>query len=337
MIFGCSVLNFGRYFKFLFTAKRMMKLMKVKLFLVAACVVGLGAYGCSSDDGGNNNNGGGAKANESTFTVNVSGSAGSGKLEGTQRDEQAGENTWGATIAGDTLMLFLMDADGTTLTATVKTSEDLRAPGTFEVGDEFADQTVTLLNPLAGNVFHSVGEGTIKLDNCPRVMGDHIRGSFQNVTLRGEIGDATQTLNGSFDLVVYAKSGDLFCKEAQTGNNGGNETDVGQGGQDTDNTPAVCLADLCEDGGVCCPFIECVSSCETKCVMETCMMNPGSAECFSCMAGCPDSCNVSQECRTALVQLDTCGENHGCSEAADDDEELECLKESCCNELQAAY
>ncbi len=318
----------------------MLNAMRSKLGLLAVCLVMAGAYGCGSDDDSKDGKNGGGSADTSSFSVEVRGNSGTSTLNAEQKDAQAGESSWGATISGDMLMLFLVDPDGTTLTARVKTSENAKAPGTFAVGDESDDIQVTVLNPLQGNVFTSIGEGTIQLDNCPRAMGEHIKGSFKDIKLQGELGgNAVETLNGSFDVVVYAKSGDLFCNEPVTNpepgdNNDGNNDD---NNNDDNNSVPMCMADMCENGGTCCPYMECVGTCEFQCFTGVCMTNPGSVECVTCAAACLDSCNVSQECRSAMGALGTCEATHGCDELADDDAAQECLESHCCSELNAAY
>ncbi len=309
----------------------MLNLMKVKLGLMTTCLVVAGAYGCGTEDDAKDGNNGGAKSDTSSFSVDVSGNSGSSKVKAEQKDDQAGKSSWGATISGDTLMILLVDPNGTTVTAIVKTSESAKAPGTFTVGGEFDDINVTMLNPTAGNVFKSIGEGTIKLDNCPRAMGEHIKGSFTNIKLQSELGgNVAETINGSFDIVVYAKSGDLFCYMKVAYTTTGESVAGG-------NTTPTCQADMCDDGGTCCPYMECMATCEYKCFTDHCMMNPGSAECFSCTAGCLDSCNVSSECRSEMGKLMTCEEKAGCDEIEDEDKAMECSKTHCCSELNAVY
>lgn len=300
-----------------------------KTLLCVSCLALAGAWGCGDDgdDGnGGSNNGGGSDT--SSFSAQVETDSGSQQIEGEQSDSKAGEGTWGASIGGSNLHVTLTSADGATVvSAVITTTESQKAPGDFTPQATNENTFVSIVSAAQGNAFMSTGSGTITLDNCPRAVGEHAKGSFNNVVLAAESGNATWTLDGSFDVVVFAKAGDLFCNEQSSGNNstpGNNNT----GGQ--------CSADWCEDGGTCCPYMPCVSQCELGCFQSAeCQGGLNPEACAACARGCLDECNVSDECNTAAVALNTCGENAGCDATETQEAEEQCLEQNCCSELNA--
>ena len=99
-----------------------------------------------------------------------------------------------------------------------------------------------------------------------------------------------------------------------------------------------CSADRCGEDGVCCQFVDCVTQCEYDCLNQDAQCDGGANEsaCNACAQDCRDSCNVSQECRTALDELDACSQNNGCQDSAGGAGDEQCLEENCCAELEAA-
>lgn len=279
-----------------------------------------------------------ANTDKTTFEVetkdNTSGMT--TKEENSIEDKNASQANSGASIAGPILSIYLVAPSGSTITAIVETTESVRTPGAFTVMAPPEGTNVSWLNPIAGQIFSSES-GTIQLENCPKAMGDKVKGSFENVQVINEIDGSTQTLNGDFDIALYAVSGALFCTEAPVNDMGGNmnDNDMGGGGQ-------TCDATICDDANRnCCPYAQCMATCEFNCLtQDPSCSNPFSADpvkCGQCLDACLDSCNVSQECRTAYGELSTCESNAGCDEAADEDAELECSKQNCCTELKAAF
>lgn len=307
----------------------MLERMRFKAGVFAICLALAGAYACGDDSSGGGD--GTNNPDSSSFDVQVSADSGNENLEASQDDSQAGQSSWGATIAGPSLHLTLMTSDGTTMSAVVITSETAKAPGEFTAGDLSSGTFISLTSAMAGNTFNSTGTGTITLENCPRTVGEHVKGSFNGVVLEGQAGgNATKTLDGSFDVVVYAKAGDLFCNESSGNNDPSDNNDTSD-----NNDPQVCRADLCVEGGACCPYIDCVNSCQLQCITSAeCAGGTNPAACAACASGCLDSCNVSAECRTAYVDLNTCNEANSCG--ANPDTEEQCLKDNCCSELNAA-
>ncbi|AWV89365.1 hypothetical protein [Bradymonas sediminis] len=312
---------------------------KLKFAIIALCCafVGVAACGDDSSKGGGDSSNNQQQAGSSSFTVEVEAEGSTDTLSGSQKDEAAGEGSWGASIAGPMLHLTLASSDGSILSAVVITSEDERAPGTFALED------ISLTSAMAGNVYAGTGAGTVTLSNCPRKMGDHVKGSFNNVVLKSEIGgDATQTISGNFDVVVYTKAGDLFCETETTPDNNtpGNNTPGNNtpGNNTPGNNGGTCRADECVEGGTCCPYMGCLANCNTECVMsEECMGGMNPAACSTCAMECLDSCGVSSECRSALVDLETCTDQYSCYETEDEDAEDQCVKDNCCSQLNAAF
>jgi hypothetical protein len=302
-------------------------------------LVSAGAFGCgdeagSSNNGANNgaasNNGGSNNGNttsESSFDATAESDDGTEDFSNKQDDSKAGEGTWGAAIAGSTLQISLAGSDGTAITAYVDTTESQKAPGGFTPQGTEDGTFVSLLSAVEGDAYMSNGQGTITLDTCPKAVGERARGSFDGVVLASDFGSATKTLSGEFDVVVYAKSGDLFCEEETSNNNNNSNNDPGQ-----------CSADWCEDGGVCCPYMDCVSQCEFECITQDteCQGGLNPMACAQCANACLDECNVDQECRTEMVELNTCGSNAGCDNTETTEAEQQCLEENCCSEVQGA-
>ena len=294
----------------------------------------------------NNNQGG--ETDKTTFDVeakdNTSGMT--TREENEIEDKNASQANSGASIAGSILSIYLVAPSGSTISAVVETTEELRAPGSFTVTVPPDATFVTWLNPLAGQTLES-SSGTITLENCPKVAGDKIKGSFDNVQLVNLFDDSTQTLNGSFDIALYAVSGSLFCTEAPVTNEdmggGMNDRDMGGGMNDRDmGGGQTCDATICDDpNSNCCPYAQCMATCEFNCLTQdpACSdpFNADPVKCGQCLEACLDSCNVSQECRSAYVELSTCESNAGCDEASDEDAELECSKQNCCAELKATF
>lgn len=292
-------------------------------FVAALAVVATGACG---DDGGS----GGTTTPSNTNSVNATvsgGASGSTPVKNTQSD--AAPNVFGAGIAGDTLSLWIVGSDGTTLTAILETT-DHSLPGTVALGvptESAAWITMTVV-PHIYNTF--AGSGTVTVNQCPKVVGEGLTGRFNGVKLRSELDGSEVTLDGTFNLITATVAGALNCTAPTTEP----QPDVigGDAVEPTDtntSTPTTCEAETCD--GPCCPYGECMATCELSC-FSSCFMDPTS--CASCASGCLDSCNVSAACRTAATALDACGEAAGCDPMAEDES---CLEAHCCAELKAAW
>jgi hypothetical protein len=309
--------------------------------LCIGCLIGAGALGCGDEGGASNNGGGnngtasnnggsnnGNSTSESSFDATAESDDGTEDYSNKQDDSQAGEGTWGAAIAGSTLQITLASSDGTAITAYVETSESNKAPGGFTPQGSEAGTFVTLLSATEGNAYTSGGQGTVTLDSCPRAVGERAKGSFDGVVLSSDVGNATKTLSGDFDVVVYAKAGDLFCEEEDTNDNNGNNDTGGQ-----------CGADWCEGGGVCCPYVDCISQCEFECLTQDadCQGGLNPAACAQCANACLDECDVDQACRTEIGELNTCGANSGCDDTETSEAEQQCLEQNCCSQVKATF
>lgn len=292
-----------------------------------------GSNGTTDDGGGNDSGGGSENANESSFDVSLEKEGGE-KTEVSERqpNSEASEETWGAIIAENRLQITLV-GDTFALTAIVETLPSAEAPGRFAVGAPPEGTFVTKVDAMAQNSFSSNGQGHIRLTNCPKAPGQKVTGSFENVILFADMGSGQQTLNGSFDVVVYAAVGELHCQEeVPDTNNNNNNNNTGGGGQCVD-------FEFCEDGGVCCPFIDCIADCEFNCFLTEpgCSFGMNPQACSVCLDGCLDECNVSSSCRSELFHLDQCDETHGCYDTNDEEEGDACMLENCCSELRAAF
>ncbi len=257
-----------------------------------------------------------------------SGTGMSEKVENEIPNEQASKETSGAAIAGSILNIYLVAPNGTTISAVVETTEGIRAPGSFQVGAPPEGSFVTWLAPANGQILNSQS-GQIKLTGCPKASGDKVVGSFENVELVSEFGGATQTLNGNFDVLLYSVAGELFCTE----------TSEPKPMPNNDPMPGSCDVQECDaEGGSCCPYGQCIFSCEFRCVtQDPACSNPLMADvvkCAECFEACLDECNVSAECRSDYTSLAMCQQDAGCENEGDD---MTCTRANCCTELDAAF
>lgn len=301
---------------------------------------------CSDDSGSTNSNN--ASTNNASENNNTQGSEEKTSFDVEVKDEASGmttkeENeidnkdasqaTSGAAIAGPVLSIYLVAPSGSTITATVETTESVRAPGSFSVSEPPEGTFVNWLAPASGQVYNS-STGSITLNGCPKAMGDKVTGSFVNVELVSEVDGSTQIINGDFDVALYAVSGALLCDEGSSGNNTTTP-------DENNNSGGTCDADICEDGGTCCPYAQCIFNCEVQCItQDPACNNPLTADpvkCAECGNACLDSCNVSDECRTEINALATCEANAGCDDIDDEDESTACSEANCCAELKATW
>ena len=274
-------------------------------------------------------------ANTSRFEVEARDSQGaSTKAEREIDNSQASQENSGAAIVDSKVMLYLVAPNGTTVSAIITTSPQAQAPGTFRVGQPpEADTHVTWLAPLTGSALSSRG-GQIKLTSCPKAVGEKLVGTFEGVTLQSDLGQGDQTLSGSFSVVVYAKNGELSCAPEPKPNdpkpNDPKPTD-----------PNSCDVDYCQDGGTCCPYVQCIASCELRCLTQdpACInpLSPDPVACAQCVLGCPSQCGASDACKSAHSALVACMDRAGCSELEDEDASDACAESSCCAQLQAFY
>lgn len=308
------------------------------LFLATACTEDAGDSDASSNNTANaqqnaaTNNADEGASDKTSFEVESTDESGEKEVSKNEiPDDQAGQETSGAAIVGDLLHLYLVAPNGSTINAIIETSESNTAPGSFAIAAPPEGSHVTWLDPINGGTFESQS-GTITLDDCPTAAGDKVSGKFNSVTVTSPFDGSTRTLDGAFDLAVYVANGALFC--ASSNNSKNNDTS-----NSSANNAPMCQADYCEDGGVCCPYTQCIFSCELRCVTQdpacTNPLDPDPIACAACMEGCLDECNVSQECRTAYQALSTCDQQAGCDELPEEQSEA-CTEENCCSELNAA-
>ena len=242
---------------------------------------------------------------------------------------------FGAVYAGRVLSLFFLSSTGTSWTFIVDT-ENKQIPGTLPVEESDGDVHGTLTELGTGGVpqiFTTDGTGTLRIDTCPKAMGQQVEGAFVNIGFTEAGSGAKRTLNGSFTLEVRSSTGELNCKAEAAEGEGEGEGAEGEG----EGAPT-CDHEICADTSAnCCPYMECMAQCILTCAMTdmTCMSNP--ANCYACITGCWDgTCNVSAQCKTAATALDACEQDNGCDTLADEESEA-CSRAHCCDELKAAY
>lgn len=297
---------------------------------LAASILSIGITGCggdSSNGGSGSDESASGDPQNSSFDVAVESNDGQTEdISGEQPNEQTSENSWGAVIAQDILQMTFTSNDGRSLVAHVKTSESSPAPGVFTTTQPPEGTFVTLTLVTAGEVYDSGSNGSIKLDSCPTAVGDKVVGSFQDIELTNVQGTRTRTLSGDFDVAVYAKNGDLFCEK---------DTD-----KEEPTDGGVCEeADDCGEGGVCCPYAQCIAQCQLNCLTQDsgCNFGANPSACYDCEEGCLDQCDVSAECRTEYLALSSCSEQNSCIEAEGENGTEQCLKGNCCDQYKAAF
>lgn len=301
----------------------------MKKFLILAAM-GLAFAACGEDTskggggggGGGNNTENNATPDRTTVDLEFGGSA----IERDIPNDQASNESAAAVIGPSTVTLTILSETGVAISAVVETSAQNTAPGTFAAGAPPENSYVSVSDPLAGGAWESAS-GSIVLTNCPKAVGEKVNGRFEGVQLSALNGGESKELSGSFSVVVLTKSGDLDCAaEPEPTNNPNNPV--------SSNNPDQCQADECADGGVCCPFIPCLSQCQLNCFSD-CATGDVQA-CAACNDGCFDSCDVSTECVSAIQDLNQCEEDNQCDAFGDEDEYDACVKGSCCSELNAA-
>lgn len=273
---------------------------------------------------------------ESSFNVSIEDESGdSTSATGKQSNEDVSEDSWGASLNSGMLMINLVTGAGISITANLETSESNTAPGTFTVQAPPEGTHVVLLDVLQGAAFSSQSTGSITLQNCPKAIGDKVVGSFNNIVLVDDMGaGGTRTLNGNFDVMVYAVAGGgLFCEETpEPGDGGDGDTETPIGGQ--------CGWEYCRDDGACCPYAECMNTCDFNCLFNDsdCAMGTNPLACDACIESCYfDTCGISDQCVNAAVDLGICEDTHGCDEFDDDNEAEACMQNFCCDDLKATY
>lgn len=307
------------------------------------CTCTLAACG-NNEDGSNDNNANDNNANanntaqkdKSSFEAKSKDDAGKEEtVENEIDNDKASKEMGGASIAGSILSVYLIAPNGDTIQAIVETTETLKAPGSFTTGQPPEGTFVTWISPVTGDIFESTA-GSIVLDSCPKVVGTQVKGSLKGISLTSTLSGATTTLDGTFDMILYAKAGDLFCKtEVSDNNNTGNNDNNDNNGGTCDYTEA------CDQTtGSCCPFLPCISQCQLSCFQTAACSDPLNLDlvaCAACSDDCLDSCNVDTACRDDYAALATCEDNASCDAFGDDDEYDTCVKGSCCAEVKAAF
>lgn len=271
----------------------------------------------------------------------------------------ATSKAWGASNSDKVLNLFITEAksDGNSIviTAFVNTEKyPLPATG-IPLGEPNSDAWVTYVaaGPALTGSFSSKDKGTLDISVCPQ-DGKALVGTLKGATLYNDtpVGPATQTLDGTFNLVYWVGSGTLKCEEKPVT---GDKPKV-----DKFTPPAgtTCDANPCDGGDNatrnCCPYGTCISDCAVKCAeaVNTCMQGcltsmPPDATCITgctdklltCNDACPASCGASASCQTSMKAVNKCWMDNAqkCGELDDEDAEDKCYFEACCAQIKAAF
>lgn len=305
--------------------------MKKRNWSVLFLVCGLVASGCGDDSNSKNSNDNNQSVSNnqtpgSTTRTTVSVTIGEDEIKRDIPNDQASDQIASAVIAQNILTLTMLSETGVSLSAVVETLPARVAPGSFAVNAPPEGSHVTVLDPLAGKGWESAS-GTIELKSCPKAVGEKAVGEFKNINMASLDGGESRTLNGTFDIVILAKQGDLNCKVEDVSTN--NSTS-------NNSTPDQCTADECADGGICCEYLPCLGTCQFDC-FASCATGDIAA-CAQCNAACFDECNVSNECVSAFEDLNSCEEANSCDPFDENEERYEsCVRGSCCDEINAAY
>ena len=227
---------------------------------------------------------------------------------------------FGARIEGDVLEVRLPSANGETFTVRRDTGESA-IPGAVAL--DLAPTSVTVVG--AGGLM-DIDKGSVTISDCPRAVGDLVRGALQGVLIEGVGGEPSWRMELDFQVVVTRASGELACS---TGGGGGDE---GEGG-DVDECPNT----LCEDRSFgCCPFSECLNDCEFTCNRLRCDGDPASCK-HTCLLGCVDQCGITGGCLTDVQGLWDCQFDSGCFDDGAEVSEDACTRTSCCDAFTAVY
>lgn len=271
--------------------------------------------GCGGDDGNSN------KTKNSSFDGSV------GESDVSYESEKTEAGQFSAQITGNIITIYLMPSAGKLITITGVTDQDNKLPGTLNLHEN--GLTYTEDAKLMTYIYES---GTVKIDKCPGNVGDIFTGTL-DVVVKSIDGSTTLPIKASFSVTVLSTSGaKLHCSESSSSS----DSEV--------NTPKKCGYDSKEcDGGVCCPFEECMS----KCVLDNCMSDCKDSQdpnammaCMECMSGCErETCasKMTDACQTAYTALDKCMDTNGCDGILADEATLSCARSNCCSEMQAAY
>jgi len=226
---------------------------------------------------------------------------------------------FGARIAGSDLEIRLPGAPGEGFTITRHT-DNLPIPGAVALD----------LDPAAARVdaggLRDRDRGSVTISDCPRGVGDTVRGSVEGVLLAGDSLEGDWRMDLDFEVVVTAASGELACG---TGGGGGASPDPGD--------DPVCANTLCEDPSFgCCPFDECLDECEgITCARVPCEGDDQASCKHRCLLSCVESCSLGGACVTAAQGLWDCQLDSGCF--ASGVSEDACTRENCCDAFTAAY
>jgi len=233
-------------------------------------------------------------------------------------NDEALPNQFSAQIAGNVISIYLMINATSMITIIGESDETHKLPGNIKITEAtFTD----------GTTIYSYSSGNVNINSCPKAIGDTFTGRLDNLKLKDITETTEKTINASFTVtVVNAAGAALVCSEKDSDDN-------------KDDTAPKCgfNADKC-DGGICCPFVECVNDCFIKNCLSKCDSLDTIMECITCSIECEETCapKMTSACETAWKALDECMEENGCEDLIDD-EEIECATTHCCDELKAAF
>ncbi len=291
----------------------------------------------SSDNANTNNTSSQVTSNPKPYAVSASltgktNDAHSMNIQG-ETDTPA-DKSFSASVGLSDLVIYLLGSDGSLISIIIDT-EQSPLPDSVSVGDNL-DSAAFITLASMGTIYESVS-GTVDIDACPEKDAT-IVGKFNNISLKNVMDESSYTLTGSFKVKIWQSDNTQKCKEVVNTTDGGGTTQV----DDNDNTASsddTSTTQTCEMGtcdGPCCPYQQCMVTCELNCMTTTCSDPLKGMECITCFNDCLTSCNVSQECIDKLTAINTCERKNGCEELEFDQQDA-CSQEFCCTENKAAF
>ncbi len=304
--------------------------------------VDAGPTGSTTGDKSTNSGAVTAKGSDGKSTsVNASAAASSGSTSGTQK--------LGAMATDKILTLYISDASSL-ITITIDTDKNPLPATGIKAGDASSGAFVTYVG-TAGSFTSDGSAGTIDVSNCPSDANNTVTvGKLDGVVVSGvaATGQASLTLDGTFNLVYFGGYGNLKCTAPVVATADASSTDVGS------TAGGTCGYQVCADNSKnCCPYLPCLTQCQLDCANTAnnctiaCASNPADMNCpmkcatdaSTCFDGCFGKCNVTDSCKTVGNAFFTCSnkaDQASCAGKTDNDK-LSCEVDACCAEAKAAF
>lgn len=267
--------------------------------LIAVLLLTVALLNCGGDSG--------SSTKKSSFDGTIDGQS------STYESNDTTANQFAAQISGNTIAIYLMPKQNVVIYVVGTTDDSHKLPGELQISDAtYTD---------GANIYHKSG-GSFKIDSCPE-LNKTFTGTM-NLQFKNEVDQGTKTVSGSFSVTVTAVANpQMTCT---TSNNNTNTATCGYS------------AEKCE-GGVCCPYSECVSTCYFSSCLTKCTDPNQINECAQCTISCQAGTCASKmtpACDTAGKALDTCMKDHSCN-GMYNDADIKCSRDNCCSEMKAAF